>query len=311
MIEELERRIQSILRGQSTDLRVIGAGEICVVVAWPPEQPCSAMKRLPPHDAASLTAYAESIAEYEAALRSRGIAVAPCEFETHAPLGARSAVLYLKQPLYQPSSLLVEIARSSAALPPGIDQVLDAIGRIDERLGLDAQLSNWVDVDGVSHLIDTSTPFMRDDAGTDRMDVSIVLRPFPAVVRPVLRSFVVPGLLDRYHQPRAVALDLVANLIKERLDTLVEPLCERIGASFGEPITPEEVRNYYRSDARLWSAIQSAKRSQRWWERTIRRRTYPFLIPDRLDRSGDDAPEPHEPHTAASSATADLEPDRT
>jgi hypothetical protein len=282
-LAELECQIQALLQNQPSSLQVIGAGEICVVVAWPLEAPVSAMKRLPPHDLDALTSYSESIAAYEHELRCRGIAVAPCEFEFHTPPQG-PAVLYLRQPLYANTSLLVQILRRGSHLPDIIDQVLDAIEQIDGRVGLDAQLSNWVDVDGHATLIDTSTPFLRSEHGVDSIDAAMLLRPFPAIVRPALRRLVVPGIVNRYHTPRAAGVDLVANLHKEHLEQFIEPLCARIGTRFGEAITPDEARKYYRSDARLWSAIQAAKRSQRRWERTVRGRTYPFLIPERIQR---------------------------
>ena len=49
-------------------------------------------------------------------------------------------------------------------------------------------------------------------------------------------------------------------------------------------ISEEEVRRYYRSDARLWEALLRLRRLDRAWCRHVRRRTYPFLLPAKVER---------------------------
>jgi hypothetical protein len=44
------------------------------------------------------------------------------------------------------------------------------------------------------------------------------------------------------------------------------------------------VRRYYRSDARLWGALLRLRKLDRAWRKGIRRRTYPFLLPRRIER---------------------------
>ncbi len=50
------------------------------------------------------------------------------------------------------------------------------------------------------------------------------------------------------------------------------------------PITSEEAERYYRDDARMWELLQRLRRADRWWQRTVRRRPYPFLLPGRIAR---------------------------
>ena len=50
------------------------------------------------------------------------------------------------------------------------------------------------------------------------------------------------------------------------------------------PLTVEQVRADYRSDARTWALLQSVRRADRAWQHRVRRRTYPFLLPARIDR---------------------------
>jgi hypothetical protein len=44
------------------------------------------------------------------------------------------------------------------------------------------------------------------------------------------------------------------------------------------------VRRYYRSDARLWGVLLRIRRLDRAWQRHVRRRSYPFLLPQRIER---------------------------
>ena len=49
-------------------------------------------------------------------------------------------------------------------------------------------------------------------------------------------------------------------------------------------VTEDEVRSYYRSDARLWEVMLRLRRADRWWQATVRRRPYPFLLPGPIAR---------------------------
>jgi hypothetical protein len=45
-----------------------------------------------------------------------------------------------------------------------------------------------------------------------------------------------------------------------------------------------EVHDYYRSDARLWSLLLRVRELDRAWQRRVRRRAYPFLLPRETKR---------------------------
>ena len=53
---------------------------------------------------------------------------------------------------------------------------------------------------------------------------------------------------------------------------------------FTPPITLSEVRRYYRGDARTWAQLLRLRRADRFWQRKVRRRAYPFLLPGRIER---------------------------
>ncbi len=58
-------------------------------------------------------------------------------------------------------------------------------GVVDDRVGLDAQLSNWaVDADGLWYF-DITTPLLADASGRTRMDLRVLTATLPAALRPV------------------------------------------------------------------------------------------------------------------------------
>ncbi|NIR39570.1 MAG: hypothetical protein GWN79_19250, partial [Actinobacteria bacterium] len=155
---------------------------------------------------------------------------------------------------------------------------------IGPRLGLDAQISNWAEIDGRVVQLDVTTPLLRDDSGTERVDLGLFLASLPAALRPVVRAFLLDDILAPYYDRRGAILDLAANLVKERLDDLV-PTAVAIGNEHvDDPLTVEEVRSHYRRDARLWALLQRLRRVDRVWQRRVRRRPYPFLLPPTIER---------------------------
>jgi len=77
---------------------------------------------------------------------------------------------------------------------------------------------------------------------------------------------------------------LTINLQKEGLGTHIELLLEHANARIDPPLELEEVRRYYREDARTWSLLLRLRRADRFWQRKVRGRTYPFLLPGPIQR---------------------------
>ncbi len=156
---------------------------------------------------------------------------------------------------------------------------------IDSRLGLDAQISNWaLDTDDGFVYIDVTTPLIRDEAGNEMLDTDLFLASLPAFLRPGVRRFLLPEILGHYYDARAALLDLIGNLKKERLDNAIPAFLEEANHVVDPPITGKEISRYYRSDAVMWEILQRLRRTDRWWQHTIRRRGYPFLLPGKVDR---------------------------
>lgn len=283
----LEGRVEQALeRCDPTGLRVLGYGEISLVLGVPDTEPAWAAKRLPPFpDDAGADRFVAVLDEYLAVLADRGLDVVETTVERIARPDGR-VVLYCVQPVLPAATLAPTIARAGDEdLTRHLIRSIVVTVRdvVDERVGLDAQLSNWALVDGRLRYFDVTTPLLRDDRHQALLDVSIFLASMPWVMRAAVGRFVVPGIIARYHDPRTVLLDLAANLHKERLEHWIPTVIEEAGF-LRPPLTEEEIRKDYSSDARLWEILQRIRRTDRWWQRRVRRRPYPFLLPDPIER---------------------------
>jgi hypothetical protein len=99
-----------------------------------------------------------------------------------------------------------------------------------------------------------------------------------------VKRFLLDEILSHYYDPRAVLLDVAGNLHKERLPEVIGPLLSAANREVAPPMTADEVLRYYRTDARMWDLLQRLRKADRWWQRTARHRSYPFLLPGAIDR---------------------------
>lgn len=291
-LDRLEATVRrSLATGRADGLRVLGYGEITLVVGWPTDQPTHACKRLPRFpDRASFDRYRDVLDRYVAALTERGLAVWPSELlRWDAPDG--TVVGYLVQEALPQDSLLTSVLRGTEPDPdhPVLAELTGQVGAVvDPTVGLDGQLSNWaLDADGTLVYFDLTTPLLRESDGRPALDVGLFLAAAPWALRPPLRRFVVPGILQRYHDRRTVLLDLAANLHKERLVPWVPAVVDaanQVLAPAHRPLEPDEVARDYASDARQWELLLRLRRADRWWQQRVRRRDYPFLLPGPITR---------------------------
>jgi Family of unknown function (DUF6206) len=283
----LEHRVRAELEADgSGDLRVLGYGEITLVLGWPPEAPRVACKRLPVFpDASRAAAYGATISAYIEELRGSGVDVLATEWRTVAT-GGDGVAAYVLQPVLPAPTLAPNLVRADRV--DGIDVVARIVNviatTVDDHVGLDGQLSNWALVDDRLRYFDVTTPMLNDDAGRTLLDLGLLVQPFPAPVRAIVRRAVAPGIVAHFHEPRYVLVDMIGNLLKERLDGVIDPAIELANQFAEPPIDRHEVERFYRSDARTWEALLRLRRADRWWQRHVRRRTYPFLLPGPIDR---------------------------
>jgi hypothetical protein len=282
----LDRAVREAIRsGDVGSLPVVGYGEISLAVAWPPTQPTVVAKSLPPFDdPIRYGAFVDLLDEYLVTLETRE--VLPLPTAVRALSEGRGRRAYVLQPCVPPTTVGPELL-AAADQEAGTDllrRIVAAVLRAsDDEVGIDGQLSNWALVDGELRFLDVSTPMLRE-GGRDRLDTALFAEMVPWVTRWAVRRFVAPELLSPYHDPRRVVLDTAGNLVRERLDGWIQPLLEVANPHLDPPLTVEEVRRFYRGNARTWSAIQALRRVDRGWQRHVRRREYPFLLPDSYRR---------------------------
>jgi hypothetical protein len=194
------------------------------------------------------------------------------------------------QPALAPGTLGPDILRGVEPDPshPFLNAVCSVVPRVvDERTGLDGQVSNW-SMSGTGpgsdvQYLDVSTPMLFRD-GRIELDLGLFLAAYPWPLRRPIGRFVAPGVVGAYRDPRHVLVDLAANLLKEDLGQWVPATLAVVNELVTPAVTEDEVRSYYASDARLWEVMLRLRRADRWWQGTVRRRPYPFLLPGPITR---------------------------
>ena len=283
-VERLDATVEEAIRvGAPRGLRVLGYGELTLVIGWPTEGPVLAVKRLPPFsDRDRLDAYSGLLERYIERLRDRGLSVAHTEIRSHP--GSRGSMrAYLVQPLVSHERHLNVILQHAAE--PRVRELLELVVEnvhrcTDDVVGFDAQAANWfVDGDSLGYF-DISTPMLRDRDGREELDLALFLSVYPWIARPVLAR-IAPGVMAQYHDARTVLLDFASNLHKEGLERCVPIMLEAANARLERPLTAGDVSSYFRQDKLLWALMQRLRLADRAWQRHVRRRAYPLLLPPR------------------------------
>ncbi|MBI2168829.1 MAG: hypothetical protein HYU28_04905 [Actinobacteria bacterium] len=283
----LDAEVEDALRtGDESTLRVLGFGEISLVLGWPADEPGLAVKRSPATTDEPARAYADLFDRYLKELAERGVDVVDTEL-MRIDRDDGSVVLYSIQELLDSATLATEFLKTAS--PADVARVFEGVrdatlAVCDPILGLDSQISNWAVQDGHLRYFDVTTPFMADADGCPLLDVEPFLKALPAVLRPALRRFVLPDVIARYHRGRDVLLDFVANLQRFGFADLQPAALEVVNQKIDPPVGLDEARRYYKSDARLWSFMLRVRRLDRGWQRHVRRRPYPFLLPRESER---------------------------
>jgi Family of unknown function (DUF6206) len=282
-LEELDATVERAIRlGAPRDLRVLGYGEITLVVGWPTARPVLAAKRLPLfRDRAQLERYSEVLARYVEALGERGVRVLSTDVRRATADADTGIHAYLVQPLV-PHDRMLNVVLRDAEQSGGGERLLDmlvamVVESVDGRVGLDAQAANWVVGDERLTTVDVSTPLIRDADGQDELDLELFLSIYPSAMRPILAR-IAHSVMAQYHEPRTVLVDVASNLIKERHERWLPVLLECANVRVEPAISEREVRRYFARDRRLWLLMQRLRRVDRAWQRHVRRRPYPFLL---------------------------------
>jgi hypothetical protein len=283
-LEALEADVErAIATNDPSALRLVGHGEISLVLGWPPEHPLIACKRLPPfRDAAAFADYRDVVERYVDHLRLGGVQVVETEL-AHLVRRDGRVVGFHVQPLLPGEALATEVLRASApsAGHPLLTEVADTVVRATtERVGIDAQLSNWMWLDGTPWQLDLTTPFLLDERGRPAFDLAPFLAALPAIARPVVRREM-GRLITRWTTARGALLDLAANLLKEELAPWLGPALDVVNARVEPAVTRAEAERVHADDRRLWPLLFRLEHANRWWQRRVRRRPFEFLLPER------------------------------
>ncbi len=282
-LEQLEAAVERALdTGRSDTLDIIDYGEISTVLAAPGTDGPVVCKRLPVMTRSQLAEYEQVLADYVKVLGERGLTVAPSE--VHA-VGGDPVTPYCIQPRY--GRLLVADLRTSDKhlIEKRMTQFCRLVNAsIGDGIGLDAQVSNWAVAGDDLVYLDVTTPLVQDSEGRQRLDLGLFIASLPWAMRGLVRRFLLSEILSHYYAARPALLDAVANLHKERAVDAIPALLASANAVLDRPVTTDEARKYYRQDALMWEVLQRLRRADRWWQRAVRRRRYPFLLPGRIER---------------------------
>lgn len=284
----LDETVEEALRtGDEHLLNVIGYGEISVVLGWPTDRPRVVCKRLPAFpDRESVNRFESTFYRYLGILATRGVDVIESRLATvERPDGVG---VYCVQPVIDTEQLAPTVLRATTDESEGsglVDGVVDHIFAVSgDGTFFDGQLSNWALPDGELVYLDVTTPLLVNADGQEEVDIGLLTASLPWLLRKPVKRWVSPDLLARFRNPRTIVLDLAANLIKERLDRWIPAVLESANPRLVEPLSSEEVRADYDSDARTWAALQRLRRIDRAWQRGLRRRPYEFLLPGPISR---------------------------
>jgi hypothetical protein len=167
-------------------------------------------------------------------------------------------------------------------------------------IGIDAQLSNWalvsdhmsadiVQEDDRLIYIDTSSPMIRID-GKEQIDTEIFIKSAASFLRPVIRTFFLKEVVDRYYDIRSVMIDIIANLHKEKREDLIDSFIDITNNYYKRytldiaPLNRREIDAYYSNDAFIWKFYQAARKIDRFITEKILRKKYTFRIPGAIER---------------------------
>ena len=285
----LEQQVEQALRsGVQENLDILGYGEISTVLNLRMSSGRFACKRLPLFESQrQIERYKECFELYIEKLTERGVNLAKSSLEV-VKRDDDKFVGYCIQPALSLDFLATEILartpekKAQELFSSLVTVVTQAIE--EDKLGLDAQLSNWAFIDDKVVYFDVTTPMIRDEEGKELLDLDIFLASLPWAIRGIVRKWMLKDILDHYYFVRNVLLDLLANLYKERLDRFLPGFITIVNQEIAQPLTLPEVKQYYRSDARDWALLQRLRKMDRFWQRYIRRRVYPFILPGRIKR---------------------------
>jgi hypothetical protein len=283
-LDTVEATVAAAIAARSTEgVRLLGFGEISIVLGWPADLPEHALKRVPPfRDAAAAEQYIHVCEQWFDVLGGADVPVLPTSLHTTTRADG-SVVVYHRQPVADAAQLGVNVLRGAEPDPdhPLLATIVGHAQSVVEtgRVGFDVQAANWLWDGREARQLDFSSPFLLNDAGDDlRFDTSGFLREYPAVLRPYLKKELL-RLIHRFTTAEGAVGDMVGNLFKEGLEPWVDPTVEA-ARRLGVRVDRAAAMKMYDDDRKLLPLTLRLKKAQRFWLSHTGRR-YDSMLPER------------------------------
>ena len=282
-LHEVEAVVTAAIRGGGIhSLRLLGHGEISIVLAWPQAEPTVALKRVPPfRNAAEARRYVDVCHRFFDTLRAADVAIWPTELLTLIRPDGR-AVVYHRQPIADATQLGSNVLRNA---PPAdshamLDAIVDAAAQVcSPTVGFDVQVANWLWDGTTATQLDFTSPFTLTASRKDiTYDAHAFLQEYPLVLRPYLRRELTT-IIQRYTTAEGALADMVSNMLKEGLDAWVDPAIATINQRLGVAVHRETAQRMLDEDRKFMPMVLKLKKSQRWWLHHTGRR-YEALLPE-------------------------------
>ena len=109
------------------------------------------------------------------------------------------------------------------------------------------------------------------------------MEPYAQMLPAPVRALAIRELtktVNRWRDPRIVAIDVVANLLREGLPTWTDPLLVALNRrlDLDEPITLADAQAHYDEDLKIFPTLVRLQGVERWWREKVRRQRYEWFI---------------------------------
>ncbi len=295
LVEAFEQQLNPLnVTASGIPARMLDFGEISCILELD-DMPGVVLKRMPLfHTRAQAEDYLEKYRTYCSLLIAAGLSL-PADDALIVQRDPQLFVLYFLQEKLAPYT--IGNRQLDHLDDPGVQQLVEALIEAIEkvwafnarqrryRLAIDAQLSNWAWQAPQERLlyIDTSTPLFRID-GEEQLQPELLLASAPGFARAIIRTLFLAEVMNRYYDPRAVYIDLVANLYKEQHAARIPLFVHCINARTHQGLSEREIANYYRKDKFIWSLFLAMRKLDRWLHRYVYGKQYQFILPERIRR---------------------------
>ncbi|MBD3253551.1 MAG: hypothetical protein GF383_00580 [Candidatus Lokiarchaeota archaeon] len=313
MLQELERSLDTFNpEGGKIPIKILGYGEISLVFELLNDSEPVAYKRIPIFDTEKqVKRHIWAYNEYNKLLAQAGLRMP--QYDTVWFKDDMNRIqFYCVQEKIHPDSVGHKIIHK---LNPSEIRLLVLLAMREMKkvwgfnkenpvfdLALDGQISNFALIDYNPHkpsitpksklyYLDTSTPLFRIN-GQEAMNAVLLLKSAPSFLRGILKALFLQDTVDRYYDWRRVSIDLIANFYKEQRPELIPSLTRLVNKFFQEeaeefdiePISLEEIKNYYKSDAQMWTIFQAVRRFDRFLKERVFKKQYNFYLPGKIQR---------------------------